>query len=164
MEVKRIPKGDLVFRSMPGECATALRGIPALLESDDPRVRDRLLPRTYGDHRLEKEWRRIGVPELEHLFASRTRLIEKDMETLLTDRSGTFKRNIQSIHENAWLSGLNAARHALFILNDLEDADIERHPYELQDPDRAEALLYIHLMAWMQELIMKADEALNGRS
>jgi hypothetical protein len=158
MEVKRNARGVLVFRNIADICADALRVVPVVLESDDPRVRDRLLPRTYEDDELEREWRRIGAPELEHLFASRTRLIEKDLRTLKRRRDGTYTLHIPRPHESAWLSGLNAARHALFLLNELDAADMERDPEELEDPRRALALFHIHLLAWMQELIMQAGE------
>ena len=156
MELERTPAGDILLRDLHQVFVDILIMLPAVLESDDPRVRDRLLPRAYEDDEEEEEWRRIGAPELEHLFASRVRLIRKDLKTLAPEQGDVYRLDIPRIHENAWLSGLNAARHTFFILNELEPGDVERDPEDLKDPEKAMALLHIHLMGWMQELIMKA--------
>ncbi|MBN2489346.1 MAG: DUF2017 family protein [Planctomycetes bacterium] len=157
MNLERSGRGELVFRDLPRICADALRVVPVVLESDDPRVRDRRLPRVYEDDALEQEWRRIGAPELEHLFVSRTELIRKDLSALERRRDGSFTLRVPERHEAAWLSGLNAARHALFLLNALEPADMERDPAELDDPRRALALLHIHWLAYLQELMLHAE-------
>jgi len=158
MEIRRTPEGEIILDQLPAVCADTLRAVPEVLESDDPRVRDRLLPRAYEDDELEAEWRRIGVPELEHLFATSTRLIEKDLHTLHRTDDGSYKLVVRPEHENAWLSGLNAARHAIFILNDLEPDDMGRDPDELQKPSQALALYRIHLLAWVQELLMRSAD------
>jgi hypothetical protein len=162
MDARRTPHGEIVLDQLPAVCAEALRSLPEVLESDDPRVRDRLLPRAYEDDELEAEWRRIGVPELEHLFAASSRLIEKDLHSLRRSGDGSFKLVLRPEHENAWLSGLNAARHAIFILNDLEPDDMEKDPDELATPNQALALYQIHLLAWVQELIMRSGDPLGG--
>jgi len=161
MEIHRTPEGEIVLDQLPAVCAETLRSLPEVLESDDPRVRDRLLPRAYEDDELEAEWRRIGVPELEHLFATSTRLIEKDLHSLRRTGDGSFKLLVPPEHENAWLSGLNAARHAIFILNDLDPDDMDKDPDELARPTQALALYQIHLLAWVQELIMRSGDPLG---
>lgn len=161
MKVKRTRTGDLEFRDVPGICAQSIEMLPELLESDDPRVRDRMLPRTHDDDEREEEWQRIGAPELEHLFADRARLIQKDLTSLRRHRDGSFRLAIDTRHESAWLSGLNLARHTLFILNELEPGDMERDPDALESPEKALALYRIHLFAWMQELLIRAGGALG---
>ena len=157
MHTHRTAKGELTFRDIPRICVDLLRTLPELLASDDPAVCDRLLPRAYEDDELEQEWRRVGAPELEHLFASRTRLIARDLASLSRERDGTWSLTMDSRHENAWLSGLNAARHILYILYGLDPRDMERDPEELEDPDQAMALFRIQLLAWMQELMLQSD-------
>jgi hypothetical protein len=120
-----------------------------------------MLPRTHEDDEREAEWRRIGAPELEHLFAERSRLIAKDLGSLRRRRDGNFRLTIDTRHESAWLSGLNLARHTLFILNELGPEDMERDPDQLEDHDKALALYQIHLFAWMQELLIRAGGALG---
>jgi hypothetical protein len=161
MKVTRTRSGDLEFRDVPGICARAIESIPGLLESDDPRVRDRMLPRTHDNDEEEAEWRRIGAPELEHLFAARSKLIAKDLGSLRRRRDGTFRLTIDTRHESAWLSGLNLARHSLFILNELEPDDMERDPDVVENEGKALALYQIHLFAWMQELLIRAGGALG---
>ena len=162
MQAERIDSGDIAFRSLPDVCADALREIPVLLASSDPRVRERLHPPTFDDEEREAEWRRIAGPELEHLIADRVSLVKEDLRTLQVDQNGTFSMTIDQRREAAWLSALNAARLALFVLNGLVPADMERDPHELDDPSKGAALLDIHLLAWVQELIMRTTDFAAG--
>lgn len=156
MQVEREPDGSLVVRGVTPLHAAMLAAVPELLECDDPRVRSRLLPETYEDPDEEEQWRRHVTPELEHLFASRAELIGGDLRALELDDDMTFRLRIPPGHETAWLTGLNAARLALFELHDLEDVDMERDPGELGDPEKELALVRIHVLAYLQEMLMEA--------
>lgn len=136
--------------------AAMLATLPELLECDDPRVRGRLLPEVYEDPEEEAQWRRHAAPELAHLFATRAELIAGDLRALELDEDMTFRMRIPPGHETAWLTGLNAARLALFELHDLEDLDMERDPGDLDDPDKQLALVRIHVLAYLQEMLMEA--------
>jgi hypothetical protein len=46
----------------------------------------------------------------------------------------------------------------VWLLSDLDAADAERDPEELEDSRRALPLFPIHLLTWMQERIMQAGE------
>ena len=154
MRTERDPEGNLWLRDLTPLCADTAMRIPGLLKADDPRVRGRLLPEAYDDPEEEAHWRRLGGPELERLFLSRAELICRDLESLSRDGAQTFSLRIPSGHEAAWLSGLNGARLALFALHDLEAEDMDREPHATGDPDKELALLRIHLMAYLQELLL----------
>lgn len=153
LEIDR--QGNLCFCELSPICAESLLQIPGLLRSEDSRVRERLLPETYTDPEQEKEWRRLGAGELEHLFASRAELIEKDLQGIEQEGDSSFRLAIDGRHRSAWLSGLNAARLTLFILHDLAEDDIEKDPGLIGDFDKDMALLRIHLLAYMQEMMIE---------
>lgn len=148
-------QGNLCFCDLSPICAESLLQIPSLLRSENPRVRERLLPETHKDPEEEQEWRRLGACELEHLFASRADLIEKDLQGIEQDSDSSFRLAIAGKHRSAWLSGLNAARLTLFILHKLADHDIDKDPGSIGDVDKDMALLRIHLLAYMQELMIE---------
>lgn len=156
MHVEVRSSGDLTFRQMAPLCADTLMRLPALLESEDPAVRERLLPRTYDDPEEEKAWRTLGATELEHLILSRAELLRRDLATMRPDGPMTFRLDVQRPHVAAWLASLNAGRQALFLLHDLSPEDMEREPGEVGDPDKELALVRMFLMALMQELLLEA--------
>ncbi len=148
-------QGNLCFGALSPICAESLLQIPGLLRSEDPRVRARLLPETFSDPEEEKQWRRFGADELEHLFASRVELIEQDLRGIEQDGESSFRLAIEGRHRSAWLSGLNAARLTLFILHELAEDDIDKEPGLIGDLDKDMALLRIHLLAYMQEMMIE---------
>ncbi len=158
MRVERDRDGNTWLRDLTLLVADTAMRIPVLLESEDPRVRGRLLPEAYDDPEEERHWRRLGAPELERLFLSRAQLIRRDLETLARDGPQTFTLRIAVGHEAAWLSGLNGARLALFALHGLEASDMEREPETAGDTEKELALLRIHLMAYLQELLMSGED------
>lgn len=159
MEVEREASGDFRFRGMSPLHADTLLHVPEWLRNEDPRVRARLLPQAYEEPEEEQQWRRLGADHLEHLFVSRARIVGKDLESLVQDGPVTYTLRIPKAHTNAWLSSLNAARLALFELHELEDRDLERDPAELGSFEKELALVRIHVMALMQELLIEAEGA-----
>src|SRR5688572_21394454 len=81
MWIARADDGFL-FGGLTRSCVDTLRGVPMLLESNDQRVRKRLLPDTYEDARDDANWRRHTAPELERLFLSRAQLVRRDLAGL----------------------------------------------------------------------------------
>lgn len=154
MWAARIADG-YVFGGLTRYCVDTLRGVPMLLESTDPRVRERLLPETYGDGDDEVQWQRHAAPELERLFLSRAQLVRRDLDGMrqLVD-ADSWLLTIRDNHVNAWLASLNAARLALYELNDLEPRHMERDGLELASPKQQEALLRIHLLAEVQAVLL----------
>jgi hypothetical protein len=94
MHVERDPAGNLWCTGITALHADTLMHIPEWLESDDARVRERLLPSVYQDPADEEQWRKYGVPEIEHLFASRARIVGKDLESLGPGGAVNIKRKI----------------------------------------------------------------------
>ena len=161
MEIERTAAGDVLITGITPLLADTMLRIPDWLECDDPRVRDRLLPRAYEADDEEAQWRRLGVPDLEHLFASRVELIRGDLERMTADQDGAFALELRAGHLSAWLSGLNGARLALYALHEFSDEDLEREPSLLAvaeaERERELALLRIHVMAFLQESLLEDD-------
>lgn len=139
-----------------------LRGVPMLLESTDPRVRNRLLPETYDEADAAAQWRRHSAPELERLFLSRAQLVRKDLAGLRQlDSADSWMLPIPDYHVNAWLASLNAARLALFVLNDLCAEQMEREGGGRSSRKQREALERIHFLAELQ-CVLLGDFGLGG--
>ena len=144
-----------VFGGLTPLAVDTLKAIPMLLESSDERVRRRLLPDTYGDPDAEAQWRRHSAPELERLFLSRANLVRRDLEGLKRlKKTDTWVLAIEDRHHNAWLSSLNAARLALYEMNDLTPAHMERDGIGLCSKKQREALSRIHFMAEVQSVLL----------
>ncbi len=151
------------FHDMAPVCAETLLKLPDMLEADEPEVRRRRLPRVYHeDDEAEAEWRRYGASELQHLFASRVEILRKDLQTLEQEAELTYRIRIPAAHRSAWLSALNGARLSLFIQAGLDPEEMEQEPGTIGDYDKDVSLLRIHLMAYMQELLIEADRAKFG--
>ena len=157
MRLERDADGRVTLHELSPFYVDTLSQIPAWLGSEDPRVRERLFPDTYQADEREEEWRRLVGPELEHLFASRSEVLQRDLATLEPDSAVTFRMSIAHGHQHAWLSALNGARHALFALHELHDGDLERDPADLGDPERELGLVRIHVMAFVQEMLLQLD-------
>lgn len=147
--------GNIRFRGLPSICADTLMRLPDILASDDPAVRLRLLPETYRDPQDRDDWRKYAVPGLEHLFADRVEIIARDLVSLAEDGENLFEMAIPAAHRTAWLSALNAARLTLYVEAGLDPEDVELEPGDLEDFDQDVALMRIHLLAFMQEMMLE---------
>lgn len=150
----RVSEG-VVFGGLEAGAVETLKGVPMLLESSDARVRERLLPETCEDPDDEAQWRRHSVPELERLFLSRAQLVRRDLAGLR--KLANFDAHVLLIpddHQNAWLSTLNAARLALFALNDLTAEHMEAEGFAKASLKQQQAVLRIHLLAELQSVLL----------
>jgi hypothetical protein len=154
MWVARVAEG-YVFGELTAAAVETLRGVPMLIESTDERVRARLLPETCIEPEDEQHWREHAVPELERLFLSRATLVRRDLETLrkLPD-SGLHALLITHEHTNAWLAALNAARLALYVLNDLTAEHMETEGFSGATKKQQEAIVRISLLAELQAVLL----------
>ncbi|MCA3010691.1 MAG: DUF2017 family protein [Phycisphaerales bacterium] len=161
MWVARVDEGWL-FGDLSPRTAEILKGIPMLLESEDQRVRARLLPETLDDAAHEADWRAHAVPELERLFASRATLVGRDLAAMRKMQSGEkLLLLVTNQHASAWLAALNAARLALYALNDLTAQHMDMDSAEPATPQQLQAVASIHLMAEMQSVLM-GEETLES--
>lgn len=156
MRITIDPDGNMQFRALPPVCADSLLRLEEFIDAEDPEVRDRLIPKTFKGAEEQSQWERYAVPELEHLFAGRLEIIQKDLESMREDEGMTFSVIIPGAHRAAWLSALNAARLSIFIDSEMSAEELELEPGELGDADQDVALLRIHMLAFMQELILQA--------
>lgn len=154
MWAARVSEG-FVFGELTPATVETLTGVPMLIESADARVRQRLLPDTYDAAEDEQQWRRHAVPELERLFLSRAQLVRRDLATMRSMPKSVDKvLLIRDEHASAWLSALNAARLALFVLNDLKAEHMDADGYAKATAKQREAVLRIHLLAEMQSVLL----------
>ena len=164
MWVARVEEG-YVFGGLTPPSVDTLKGVPMLLESTDERVRGRLLPETCTETDDEEQWQRHAVPELERLFASRAQVVRRDLAGLRKlAKSDTQLLLVPNGHVNAWLAALNAARLALFVLNDLTAAHMEDDGFVGAAPKQQEAILRIHLLAEVQSVLLGDFELDSGGS
>ena len=162
MWVARVDEG-YVFGGLTTHSVETLTGVPMLLESTDPRVRERLLPDTFDDAEAQEQWQRHAVPELERLFVSRAQLVRRDLAAMKkVTKSATQVLLIPDKHANAWLAALNAARLALFVLNDLTAKHLEPEGFAVATSKQQEAMLRIHLLAEIQSVLLGDFELDDG--
>ncbi|MEC9047982.1 MAG: DUF2017 family protein [Planctomycetota bacterium] len=154
MWAARVDEGYL-FGELTDDAVRTLRGVPMLIESSDDRVRRRLLPETCHEEEDEAHWREHAVPELERLFLSRAHLVQRDLDKLrrLPDTDGQVLL-ISHEHVNAWLAALNAARLALYELNDLTAAHMETEGFSGASAKQQEAIIRISLLAEIQAVLL----------
>ena len=164
MWAARVEEG-YVFGELTASAVDTLRGVPMLIESTDDRVRARLLPETCVDHEDEAHWQEHAVPELERLFMSRATLVRRDLEKLrkLPD-SDLCVLLVTHEHTNAWLAALNAARLALYVLNDLTAEHMETEGFSGATQKQQEAIIRISLLAEIQAVLLGEFEVDDGET
>ena len=114
MWVARVEEG-LVFGGLTAATVDTLRGVPMLIESNDERVRQRLLPETCAAEDDEQHWREHAVPELERLFLSRAQLVRRDLDKMRAVADGDeHVLLVPDEHVNAWIAALNWILPSLF--------------------------------------------------
>ena len=158
MHARRDRDGSLLLAGIPPFVADTLQRLPEWIASADPAVRERLLPPAYKDEGAEREWQRLARPELEHLFKSRGEILRQDLSGMRKGMLGGTMLKIPRTHLSAWLSALNAGRHALFILHELDSGDVGRDLAAVDDPGQAEALLRMEILAWVQQMLIDRGE------
>ena len=77
----------------------------------------------------------------------------EQLEALFRRESWIFR--IGKGRESAWLSTLNAARHALFLLHGLAEDDMERPLHEFPDPATRSAVLQIDFLGRLQMVLIE---------
>ena len=154
MLVRRDRDGTLMLAGMPAMVEDTLRRLPDWIASTEPAVRERLLPPANTEEVAEREWQRLAHPELKHLFQSRGEIVRQDLARMKRGRLGRTMLRIPETHVSAWLSALNAGRHALFILHKIEPSDVG-HDLGAMDPEQAEALLRMEILAWVQQILIE---------
>ena len=155
MKLRRDGEGDLWVEALAPVCADTLLHVPEWLESDDPAVKDRLLPGGSSDPEADAAWRKFGTPELVRLFLSHREIMKKDLASLEPQGKKGFRLKIPRGHENAWLAALNAARHALFLLRKIDPRDLNRDIESIEDDARREALVRLSILGWLQHEIIE---------
>jgi hypothetical protein len=156
MRVARSESGDLEVGEASPLVIDTLAHLPEWIQSDDPRVREALLPEVYEDPDDEAQWRRYVAPELEHLFLSRAEIVRKDLGELRRDGPFSFAFRIPAKHAKAWIAALQAGRVVLYHLHRLSAADLEFDLENLEDDAKALVLLRMEVLGALQHLMLEA--------
>ena len=154
MHWRREDNGDLHLAGLNHLVVDTLMRIPRLLASEDPRVRERLFPRAFADPEDQEQWQRLAEADLEHLFQDQETILRNDLITLKQEERGEYSLTIPARHQTAWLSALNAARLTLYILHRLQPQDMELEGLIEGEPEKEFALVRIHILALIQELLL----------
>ena len=158
------------LRELPVWVVDTLLGLPGWIESDTEAVRARLLPHAYEVEEQDREWRDALGSSLEHLFASRTEILRKDLEQMEVE-VGSFEQTgdededelrfvtqtlfhvwIPAPHVSAWVSTLQAGTHALFILEGLTAEDVSREHVGEVEPEKQVSMMRL---AVLQEILVR---------
>ena len=157
------------LQDLPVWVVDTLLSLPEWIESDNPAVRKRLLPRAYEDAAQDKEWRDALGSSLEHLFASRTEIVRADLQKMevsvppqeLTGNGEEdeivfatqtlFSVFVPAAHVSAWVSTLQAGSHALFILEGLTEEDLNHDVGSTSDPDKQVSMMRLSVL---QEILV----------
>jgi uncharacterized protein DUF2017 len=150
--------GDLVLAGLPEALLEVLRDIPSILEEGRRRKesRSRLFPDAYDDEDSNRSWRKHARPEIEALFASAAELVARDLQAAAPEAKRSWKVAIPSSSHAAWMSALNAARLVLGAVHRVTPEDMERLRSAAPQSERDAAILKIHLLGWIEELLVAA--------
>ena len=139
--------------------AFALRELPRLLADDAPGIAERIAATPHPDDAAATaEWHRLNAPELAHLFRSSRDLVISDLTTLRHREGEGFVLRIPERNRTAWLSALAAARVAQGEAHGVEAKDMDRALDPVLGTPKDRALLTIHMLAWMQGLLLDGPE------
>ena len=161
------------LRDMPMWVVDTLLTLPEWIESDNPDVRKRLMPKAYQDEEQDREWRDALGSSLEHLVARRTEIIRGDMQGLqiadgvadpeelpeeLPEDEETFVEQtlfevfVPAAHMSAWISCLQAGTHAIFILEGLTESDLSQEDAGDMPPEKHISLVRLSIL---QEILVR---------
>ncbi len=157
--VEPTPGGALRLRYLPPLMTMALRGLPEVLADGAPGIREHLGRSPFeGDPEAAAQWERYAAPDLAHLFRSARDIVAEDLRGLSPEPRlpVRFRMEIPAPHLNAWLSALAAARVALSEVHSIGETEMESPlPAEIVS-DRDRSVLVIHLLGWVQGLLLEA--------
>ena len=157
--VEKRKDATFVLRSLPPSLALALREIPLLVADGGAGVPGRHEASPYrNDPLADEHWSRHAAPGLRHLFEEARDTVLRDLRGLEAEsglRRG-FRIAVPAKHLPAWLSTLAAVRVALGERHCVTEAEMEADlPAEIRD-ERDRAVILIHLLGWIQGLLVEA--------
>jgi hypothetical protein len=172
MHIEREDEG-VWLQEMPMWVVDTLLCLPEWIESDNPDVRARLLPKAYEDEQEDKEWREALGSSLEHLVAKRTEIVRGDLQSLEIvtpdfEPTGDIEEDekrlshqtlfnvwIPAAHVSAWISTLQAGTHAIFILDGLTAEDVDHEVDDDLDPEKQISIVRLSIL---QEILVRLLE------
>jgi hypothetical protein len=159
--VERRKDGALVLRDLPPALGLALQELRVLLRPDGDGRPARLAGSPYSDDEEgDAHWRKHARPELLHLFESARATVLRDLDGLISEFpfGGRQKLAIPADHLAAWHSTLAGVRVALGDRHGVTAFEMdEGFPGEIAN-ERDRAVLLVHLLGWVQGLLLDPEE------
>jgi len=157
--VEKLKDATFVLRDLPPSLALALGEIPALVAEGSAGAPRRHEGSPYRDDpRADDHWSRHAAPGLRHLFEEARDTVLRDLRGLEPEsghRRG-FRLAVPAKHLPAWLSTLAGVRVVLGDRHSVTEAEMEADlPAEIRD-ERDRAVILIHLLGWIQGLLVEA--------
>ena len=125
-------------------------------QRDAPGIRDRLFPNpTTTDNESNRDWQRLITPDLQHLFAAAADTVAGDLARVTADprHKHHFQITFPADHHAAWMSAVNQARLILAELFTINEADMTKTDFDLDQPKDL-AVFRIHILGYLLELLV----------
>lgn len=155
--VQRRKDGAIVLRDLPPALALALHELRNLLRPDGEGRPTRLADSAYPDDpEGDDHWKKHAVPVLLHLFESARATVLRDLDGLQSEFQfgGRQMLAIPEKHLPAWLSTLAGVRVALGDRHSVTALEMDEGlPSEIAS-ERDRAIILVHLLGWVQGLLL----------
>lgn len=161
LHLQRLADGRLCLAGVDKSWRHILASVPVLLaEPQPPAVRDRLLPTPSSLETINRDWRELVAPGLEALWRTNYELMAADLEQLEKDPAhpDIWRTVFPANHAAAWLSALNQARLVMASRWDITETDMNRPAEDLKPTERDHDIFLIHLLAYVEQLFIDAEE------
>ena len=159
--VERRKDGALVLRDLPPALGIALTELRGLLRPGGEGRPERLAGSPYADDAEgDAHWKRYAQPELLHLFETARATVLRDLDGLAADSmfGGRMRLPIPAKHLAAWHSTLAGVRVALGDRHGVTAFEMDEGlPPEIAS-ERDRAILLVHLLGWVQGLLLEPEE------
>ena len=161
MEIHVLADGTIRLHSVPDHLFEMLEQLGDVIQSDDERTRERMLPRAFAPEEDEEnaQWRRLTGDDLMHLFASRAEVIKKTLSKAEygdAEEPG-WELDIPQEHVTAWENALNGACHALHARYELPDDAIWSIPDPSLGMERVRAVAQLNFYSMLLQHLLYAE-------
>lgn len=165
LHLERLADGSLCLAGMDKHWRHVLAEVPTLLaEPQPPAVRERLFPNPSNQASINRDWHELIAPELEALWRANHELMTADLGRVEKDPAhrGCWRVVFPANHAAAWLSAINQARLVIASRWDVTEEDMKRPPEDLRPIERDHDIFLIHLLAYVEQLFIEAEEGSNS--
>ncbi len=182
LRVDRPDEKHIRIRGVNPGLEMCLQELPLILSKrEEPRAQKRLFPNpTTADDAANQDWQEHVAPDLRHIFESAHETVVRDLVQMQVgpvrkqQKKGaeqstkpTGKQNktlaqkqftviFPAEHLRAWMCAVNEARLILGEIHGVTEEDMNTFGV-LGNNEMRQAVLRIHLLGWLMELLVEAD-------